>query len=835
MEDNELSEDDFEGLREKAEKVLSSKEIEQPEDLEEMSQEEIHQFLHELQVHQIELELQKEELLEAQSKLEKARSRYYELFDLAPVGYCRLSKEGKIKEVNLAAASYLEKSREELMEKEISQYILPEDQDTYYHFRKDLFDTGSPQECELRMQKAGGEIFWVQLKAEIIQGKEDRPAVFLTIEDITERVKEKIKRRKRTKELKGLYFTSKLVQNRDKTIDEILSLLSRKISDFFKYPEKTCVRISFAGEEYLSENFQETSCILKSDIMVEGVKEGSIEVFALDRERQDGQALFLTEERDLIQDISRALSSEFSRRASEEELKLTQFSVDKAPVGVFWITPEGKFEYVNDRACEILSYSKDELVGMEVPDIDPNFQAENHDQEWQKIKEKKYDKLETQLIRKNGEKFPAEVINRYLQYKDKEYELAFVLDITERKEKERQLRDNKNLLQSLANTTPGSVYQLKLLPDGSFCFPYATEDIYEIYEVTPEEVKKDAGKVFDRLHPEDYERVADSIKKSAENLTVWEEEYRVKLPEKGIRWLHGYAEPEKRPDGSIIWHGNIRDITERKKRERKLQEQKEEIEELNDSLNANIEKARMMHRQFLPDHLPEVNNLSFSTYYEPADRLGGDFYYMIEFEDEILFYISDVSGHDLSSSMLNIFLKDAINSYLFHSQETEKKKKLSPAHIIQHVNERFKEENFLADYFICLLMGTIDKKSFEVNLSNAGIQFPPFLIQRQGSVSSIPCSGMPVTVVNENFIYKNCSYNLKPGDTLVMSTDGLFEQADSRNNMYGEERHLQILIENADLKPEEMVHKIYGDFAEFKGDELLQDDLTSLLIQREFA
>jgi len=715
MKSNEFNDDDFNGLREKSEKFLNNKDSEELENLEEMDREEILHFFHEHQVYQIELELQNEELREAQSKLEKARTRYYELFDLAPVGYCTLSRKGVIEEVNLAAISYLGEPREEFVGKEFSQYILPEDQDTYYFFQKNLFATGNPQDCELRMQKSGGEILWIRLQAEIIQRDKEKPSVFLTLENITKRVEEQIKRRERNKELKGLYFTSELVQNKDRSINNILSLLCRKITDFFKHPEKTCTRISFGGEEYLSENFRETDCRLKSEIIIEGDEKGAIEIFALDKETEDSKNFFVKEERDLIQEISRILSNDFSRRKTEKEL-----------------------------------------------------------------------------------------------------------------------RNNKNLLQSLANKTPGAVYQYQLFPDGSSSFPYATEDIYEIYEVTPQEAKEDADRVFDRIHPEDYDRVAASIKESAKNLTVWEEEYRVRLSEKGQRWLEGYAEPEKRPDGSIIWHGNIRDITERKEREKKLQKQKKQIEELNDKLNANIESARMMHSQFLPDSLPEVNNLSFSSYYKPANRLGGDFYDVIEFEDKLLFYITDVSGHDLSASMLNIFLKETIASYLFHSQQTNKKNELSPAGIIQHVNKRFQEESFPADYFICLVVGTIDKRNFEINLSNAGIHFLPLFIQRKGSVSSILCSGMPVTIVNEDFTYKNCNYILQPGETLIMNTDGLFEQTNSQGNMYGEERLLKILIQNADLKPEEMVDKIYEDFSEFKGNVSVQDDLTSLLIQREF-
>ncbi|MDZ7672843.1 MAG: hypothetical protein U5K53_08455 [Halanaerobiales bacterium] len=82
------------------------------------------------------------------------------------------------------------------------------------------------------------------------------------------------------------------------------------------------------------------------------------------------------------------------------------------------------------------------------------------------------------------------------------------------------------------------------------------------------------------------------LKNRAKNLTVWEEEYRVKLPEKGIRWLEGYAEPEKKPDGSVLWHGNIRDITERKERENKLQEQQGKIIKQKDRMEVYIRRYR---------------------------------------------------------------------------------------------------------------------------------------------------------------------------------------------------------------------------------------------------
>jgi two-component system, cell cycle sensor histidine kinase and response regulator CckA len=68
--------------------------------------------------------------------------------------------------------------------------------------------------------------------------------------------------------------------------------------------------------------------------------------------------------------------------------------------------------------------------------------------------------------------------------------------------------------------------------------------------------------VFQRLHPDDLERVAASIRQSADSLAPWKCDYRVVLPQRGTRWLRGDARPERLTDGSIMWHGYISDSTE---------------------------------------------------------------------------------------------------------------------------------------------------------------------------------------------------------------------------------------------------------------------------------
>lgn len=120
-------------------------------------------------------------------------------------------------------------------------------------------------------------------------------------------------------------------------------------------------------------------------------------------------------------------------------------------------------------------------------------------------------------------------------------------------------------LEKISGQLPGVIYQFRLNPDGTCCFPYASEAIKEIYRVTPQDVQHNADKVFSILHFEDFERVYSSIFESAKNLTPWNQEYRVKFDDGTIRWLHGNALPQRETDGSTLWHGFITDITAKKR------------------------------------------------------------------------------------------------------------------------------------------------------------------------------------------------------------------------------------------------------------------------------
>lgn len=149
-------------------------------------------------------------------------------------------------------------------------------------------------------------------------------------------------------------------------------------------------------------------------------------------------------------------------------------------------------------------------------------------------------------------------------------------EITELKKVEAALRESDILLNKLSAQLPGVIYLYRYHPDGRHYFPFASDKISSIFGVSPNDVKHDASPIVNRIHPDDRNTVLESITKSFETLEIWEHDYRVILPEVGEKWLRGIAQPEKLEDGSVLWHGYITDITDRKLADLELQKTHEQ-------------------------------------------------------------------------------------------------------------------------------------------------------------------------------------------------------------------------------------------------------------------
>ena len=145
------------------------------------------QLLHELQVHQIELEMQNVELRESHIALDIARTRYFDLYDLAPVGYLTLNEHGLIQQANLTLASQLNVARSTLIQQPLSKFILKADQDIFYLNHKKLIEGGDPQSFDLRLSKNDDTLFWANLVLTLVRDNEHELELRAVIVDISAR------------------------------------------------------------------------------------------------------------------------------------------------------------------------------------------------------------------------------------------------------------------------------------------------------------------------------------------------------------------------------------------------------------------------------------------------------------------------------------------------------------------------------------------------------------------------------------------------------------------------------------------------------------------------
>lgn len=149
-------------------------------------------------------------------------------------------------------------------------------------------------------------------------------------------------------------------------------------------------------------------------------------------------------------------------------------------------------------------------------------------------------------------------------------ELIAIRQTTE--EIQQALEQSKTRYQNLADNIPGMIYQFVLHPDGSMSLPYASSGCWDLYGLSPAQAMINVHQLFEKVCPEDFQGVLNSISNSAESLMPWSHTWRIINNEGQIKWLQGNARPESQPDRSILWDGLIIDITQTKQAETLLRE-----------------------------------------------------------------------------------------------------------------------------------------------------------------------------------------------------------------------------------------------------------------------
>ncbi len=280
---------------------------------------------------------------------------------------------------------------------------------------------------------------------------------------------------------------------------------------------------------------------------------------------------------------------------------------------------------------------------------------------------------------------------------------------------------------------------------------------------------------------------------------------------------------------------SIRDVTDRKLAEekidsytRELKMKGMELEQLYQQLDQELDKARKVHEQTLPKYIPQVQGISLAAHYQPAAKVGGDFYDVLKKGNKLVLYLSDVMGHGLDSALLSVFVKNTINSYVSLTSVDQ----LTPGVVMEHLFQQYSREDYPQDYFISVFLAVLDLQTQVISYTGAGFQNAPLVIMGSGEQTTLASEGPPLSsaLPREILDFQENSLQLDRGSTILFSTDGLFE-IEVDGVMYQKQAE-KVFYEYAFLLPKEIVRAINDDFFSFnKGSLQIDDDITYLVLQ----
>lgn len=252
------------------------------------------------------------------------------------------------------------------------------------------------------------------------------------------------------------------------------------------------------------------------------------------------------------------------------------------------------------------------------------------------------------------------------------------------------------------------------------------------------------------------------------------------------------------------------------------------------AIQMDLNRALRIQYGLLPRTLPFADRISAATLYRPMAKVGGDLYDMFELKPRdasasrrVAFYIADTSGHGVSSAMLTVFLKYAVEEAVRAAREDGAD---GPGEILRLLNQTVLGEAFGQGVFVSMAFMVLDVDAMRLAFSNAG--HPPMLLRRADGAVERFRHPAPVLGVNPKVSYTCTEVDLARGDAIILFTDGVTDARDVDAEPFGEER-LRESIRAADGHAKSIVERIATDLAAFSEGAQQADDATLVVIGAE--
>ncbi len=497
-----------------------------------------------------------------EEELRKSEEKYRTIFESFHDVYYQTDKESLVTIISPSVHTRAGWNPEEIIGHPVTEFFLnPDDSDV---MMQRLLESGAVNDYELKLKAKDGRVIETSVSSQLMIGNDGQPiGVEGILRDITERKHAEEALRESEEKYRDLVENlAEVVYALD--LNGKIQYISPAIQSLMGYTPEEMEGRAFAGlvhKEDLPLAMERFKVLLSGHTTLPReyrVKAKSGEIRWI---HTSNRPVF---KGDRVVGVQGVLSDITERKKAEETMQFMQFSIDRTADAAFWMGKDARFIYVNEAACRSLGYSRKELLHMTVHDIDPDFPAEVWPEHWKDVKKRGSFALESHHRTKDGRVFPVEVTVNYLKFGGKEYNCAFVKDITERKKAEEALRENEEKYRAIFESI-NDVY-FRTDSDGRVTLISPSVRIQAGWD--PEEiVGKQVADFY--LNPDDHKKTMEKLNESG---VV--NDYELKLLAKDGSVIETSASSNlvfDKNGKSVGLEGVLRNITERKRAEVELQ------------------------------------------------------------------------------------------------------------------------------------------------------------------------------------------------------------------------------------------------------------------------
>ncbi len=283
--------------------------------------------------------------------------------------------------------------------------------------------------------------------------------------------------------------------------------------------------------------------------------------------------------------------------------------------------------------------------------------------------------------------------------------------------------------------------------------------------------------------------------------------------------MRGTLLDRKDPSKGIIW--TIQDISE------KIAMQNE-IKLHNERMRNELELAASLQQAFLPHHLPKIDGITISWEYIPSSFLAGDMIDVIMLDDtHLAFYVLDVMGHGVSAALNAISI-----NYLIRPSENvnERQRSLHPGNLFTYINEKFGDFLLTESYFT-LFYGVLDLTTMVLTYARGGHP-APILMHHDGGITYLNEGDMPLGLMKE-VQFDDFEVQLKPGDKLIIYSDGLTEVFNHEGEMFSTNGIARMMTKHKEVGIHQLTNEILSTVQDFSKSDQWTDDVTLLGLEWE--